>query len=774
MSDLKLSVLISAIDQFSAPAKKVAQASEQMSGKLHKGQEQLQNLGKQKQAIDKLKLLETRLGKTAAGMDQARQKTAQLGKSLADTAKPTKKLQQQFESTRKKSDHLKQQHRKQREELRQLREELRGAGIDTRRLGDAQKKVSSNIDKATRSMEKMAMVEAKMASAQKHFDGRLQTAANAALVAGGLRRVGQGALGMMSAPIQQMRTVERSKGELASLGVEDINAVVSRGQEMSNQLAGVNTAAFVSAAYDIKSGISTLSDKGVADMTALAALTAKATKSDVGQMTSLFATGYGSFKNSLFKEMDDAEFGSVFSSMLSKSVQQFKTDGGKMQQAIQSMGSGLAESGIALSDQLTALGMLQQKMEAGVAGTTLTALERSAAQAQERFAKMGLGIETLNENGNLRDLPELLEEVQAAFGNEYTTEIGSQLQKAFGSEEAVKFFKAMWGQQEVFRENSKTLKEAREQGEAFTRSMAEAMDNNMDARLQLMQQRWDVIKQKLGTALIPILERLLPRLEDAANWLSKFIEGNNGLSSTLIAVVGGLGAVAVVLAPAITALGAFAASIAYVGLMAKKNAYATAMAGAGGKAGKGGLLRRAGRAMGGKAGLIGAGIGVLSVGSTLADDSLSMGEKAADVSNTAGSIGGVMGGAKLGAALGTVLAPGIGTAVGGVLGSIIGGVGGSWLGDKVGSLFTSDDKPEKAVASNLPKTGAAAAVTAALVATPAVAAQAPAVTQQQTTTVERIQIYQRPDEDADALTERIMEEIDNRNAYKEQGAQHDE
>ena len=787
MSDLKLSVLINAIDEFSAPAKKVAQVSERMAGKLHDGQKRLQDLGKQKQAIDKLKQLESRLGKTAAGMDQARMKTAGLGRSLAETAKPTKQLQQQFDSARKKSDHLKQQHQKQREELRQLRQQLRGAGVDTRRLGDAQQRVTQDIGKTTKAMEKMAMVEAKVAQAKAKYEGRLQRAANVALVAGGLNRVGQGALGMVSAPVQQMRTVEKSKGELASLGVQDIDAVVQRGQQMSNQLAGVNTAAFVSAAYDIKSGISTLSDKGVADMTALAAMTAKATKSDVGQMTSLFATGYGSFKNSLFEDATDEEFGAAFSSMLSKSVQQFKTDGGKMQQAIQSMGSGLAESGISLSDQFTALGMLQQKMEAGAAGTTLSAIERTAAQAQQRFEAMGMSINTLDENGNLRSLPELLKEMQAAFGDEYTTEIGANIQKAFGSDEAVKFFKAMWGQQDVFRENSKALKAAREEGEAFTRSMAKAMDNNMDARLQLMQQRFDVIKQKLGYALVPVLEKVIPVIEKVTGWLDRFISNNTGLSSTLIAIVGGIGVVAVAAAPVITALASLGAAIAYLGYISKRskaNMMMGGMDGLGGgggkaakaaKAGKGGLLRRAGKAMGGKLGLLGAGIGVLSVGSTLMDSNLSAGEKAADVSNTAGSIGGALGGAKLGAALGTVLAPGIGTAVGGVLGSIIGGVGGSWLGDKVGSLFTGDDdKPEKAVASNLPKTGAAAAVTAALVATPAVAAPAPAVTQQQTTTVERIQIYQRPDEDAEALTERVMEAIDNRNAYQEQGAQHDE
>ena len=64
---------------------------------------------------------------------------------------------------------------------------------------------------------------------------------------------------------------------------------------------------FISAAYDIKSGIASLSDEGVAEFTSLAALTAKATKSTAGEMTSLFATGYGIYKD-YYSDLSDMEF----------------------------------------------------------------------------------------------------------------------------------------------------------------------------------------------------------------------------------------------------------------------------------------------------------------------------------------------------------------------------------------------------------------------------------------------------------------------------------
>jgi hypothetical protein len=106
-------------------------------------------------------------------------------------------------------------------------------------------------------------------------------------------------------------------------------------RQFSDQWAGTTKADFIAAAYDIKSGIATLSDEGVAEFTSLAGLTAKATKSTVGEMTSLFATGYGIYKN-YYDDMSDIEFGEMFSAGIAKSVQQFKTTGSEMASSIES------------------------------------------------------------------------------------------------------------------------------------------------------------------------------------------------------------------------------------------------------------------------------------------------------------------------------------------------------------------------------------------------------------------------------------------------------
>ena len=83
---------------------------------------------------------------------------------------------------------------------------------------------------------------------------------------------------------------QNALGELSSLGVKDLKAVEDAAKSFSDTWAGTSKADFITASYDIKSGIASLTDEGVAQFTQLAALTGKATKSTTEEMGSLFAT----------------------------------------------------------------------------------------------------------------------------------------------------------------------------------------------------------------------------------------------------------------------------------------------------------------------------------------------------------------------------------------------------------------------------------------------------------------------------------------------------
>ncbi|MEG1848523.1 MAG: hypothetical protein RR238_08640 [Lachnospiraceae bacterium] len=171
---------------------------------------------------------------------------------------------------------------------------------------------------------------------------------------GGLTQAGAaiGGLGMqitegVLAPVTATFETKRAIGELSSLGVKDLAAVENAARAFSDTWAGTTKSDFISAAYDIKSGIASLSDTGVAEYTKLSGITATATKSSVGEMTSLFAAGYGIYKD-YYNDMSDVDFGEMFSAGISKSVQAFKTTGSGMAQSIQSLGSSATTSNVPL------------------------------------------------------------------------------------------------------------------------------------------------------------------------------------------------------------------------------------------------------------------------------------------------------------------------------------------------------------------------------------------------------------------------------------------
>ncbi|MGD9918609.1 MAG: phage tail tape measure protein [Paenirhodobacter sp.] len=403
--------------------------------------------------------------------------------------------------------------------------------------------------------------EKAVAAASERMNKRLQLSMKLAGGGAAASGIAWGAQRLVTGFTDSIREVERAKGELATLGVKDLDAVVSKGREMQTRLAGITAGAFVRASYDIKSGIASLTDEGVAEMTASAMIVAKATKGQAEQMTSLFATSYGIFKKQM-SDLTDAQFGEQFGASLAASVQQFKTDGGKMQQAIESAGAGAVQLGMKMTEEMALLGMMQQQMQAGEAGTALRAFATNAAKAHEEFGKMKVTLDhpvrvrILDENGQLREMPAILSDLKARYGDTLNAFESAEIQKAFGTEEAMKLIKALYGQEEAVRANAEALGDAAAKGNAFTETMARAADSNWDAAMMLMAQKVDVLRQKIGERLLPVVERIAPVIDAFLDRVFRWIDANPGLVTAIGAVVAGLGAIAAVSAPILFGLSA--------------------------------------------------------------------------------------------------------------------------------------------------------------------------------------------------------------------------
>lgn len=204
------------------------------------------------------------------------------------------------------------------------------------------------------------------------------------------------------ATVQSTFETQDALGELASLGVTDLEAVESAAKSFSDTWAGTTKSDFITAAYDIKSGIASLTDEGVADFTELAALTGKATKSTTEEMGSLFATGYGIYKGA-YEDMSDLDFGEMFSAGISTAVKNYKTAGTEMASAISVLGATATNNKISMEEQLAILGQLQTTMSGSEAATKYKAFLNAAASAGEK-----LGLSFVDANNQLLGTPEIL------------------------------------------------------------------------------------------------------------------------------------------------------------------------------------------------------------------------------------------------------------------------------------------------------------------------------------------------------------------------------
>ena len=369
-----------------------------------------------------------------------------------------------------------------------------------------------------------------------------------------ITELGSSIAGAALAPVEATFETRRALGELASLGVKDLEAVEDAARSFSDQWAGTSKADFISASYDIKSGIASLTDEGVADFTTLAALTGKATKSTVGEMTSLFATGYGIYKG-FYDDLTDLEFGEMFSAGISKSVQQFKTTGSEMAAAIESLGASATNAKVPLEEQLSVLGMLQATMSGSEAGTKYAAFIQSAAKGGEE-----LGLAFVDANNQIKSLPEILDLLRGKYGDTIDAIEKQEIATAFGTDEAVDLIDLLYSKTGELQDNVLSLYDAMGQGTAVASEMASAMNETEPEKFERLQQQLHNVAEAAGSTLLPVVNDLMEGaagvIQKGAEWVENHqnlvriillaaltLGGFLAVAGTCIAVVGGVGIV---------------------------------------------------------------------------------------------------------------------------------------------------------------------------------------------------------------------------------------
>lgn len=313
---------------------------------------------------------------------------------------------------------------------------------------------------------------------------------------------------------------QNALGELSSLGVKDLKAVEDAAKSFSDTWAGTSKADFITASYDIKSGIASLTDEGVAEFTKLAALTGKATKSTTEEMGSLFATGYGIYKG-FYDDMSDLEFGEVFSAGIATAVKNYKTSGSGMASAISALGATATNANVPLEEQLAILGQLQTTMSGSEAATKYKSFLNQASSAGEK-----LGLTFLDTNNQLRSMPDILTELKSKYGETIDAVEKRELKEAFGTDEAVALIDLLYNNVETLDSGIQDLQGSMKNGISVTEEMAEAINNTPEQKFKILEQQIHNNVEELGSGLLPAVNNTMDKVSGLIQKGSEWISNN--------------------------------------------------------------------------------------------------------------------------------------------------------------------------------------------------------------------------------------------------------
>lgn len=394
-----------------------------------------------------------------------------------------------------------------------------------------------------------------------------------------LAGVGAGITTACIATVTSTFDTQDALGELSSLGVTDLKVVEDAAKSFSDTWAGTTKSDFITASYDIKSGIASLTDEGVAQFTELAALTGKATKSTTEEMGSLFATGYGIYKGA-YEDMSDLEFGEMFSAGISTAVKNYKTAGSEMASSISALGATATNNKVPLEEQLAILGQLQTTMSGSEAATKYKSFLNQAASAGKK-----LGLSFVDANNQLLSTPEILEKLKGKYGDTIDAVEKQQIKEAFGTDEAVAMIDLLYSDIDGLSGGIDSMAESMKKGSAVTTEMAEAINNTPAQKFQVLKQQIHNNVEELGNGLLPVVNETMDKvsgvIQKGSEWISnnqKTVQSIMNIAlklgiiltvlGTVIGVVGTVGKAVLVAKNAITAVkgawtvlsGAFAAS----------------------------------------------------------------------------------------------------------------------------------------------------------------------------------------------------------------------
>ncbi len=432
--DLRLNLILGHLETLTSPLKKIQGGSSKAAAALRNQRQQLKQLQAQQRDVNSFKKLQAETAKNAKKLDEARARANALAKQLKATDKPSKTLTTRFKQATSNAGKLKVKLGQNREKLHSLNSELKKGGINTKYLDRSQAKLKRQMDKTNMAMQqqkqKLDQINKRQKQMAKLRKGGMSAGIYGAAAAFAGQRASSGLFNILTPGIgfhEQMSAVQA----VSRLSKDD-----PRFQMLKQQAEKLGeTTSFSS--LEVASGQEFLGRAGFSpeainsSMKDILAL-AKANRVDLGRSADIVSNIAGAFRLDPEVNGNIEGLADLLTATSTRANVNLEMLGETMKYLGQADGLNLSmQQAAAMAGLLGNIGI-----QGSQAGTTLRAmLTRLAAPTGEaKTAIKELELQVTDTAGNLRNIPDILADI-----NEKTSRMGNAqrttyLKQIFGEE----------------------------------------------------------------------------------------------------------------------------------------------------------------------------------------------------------------------------------------------------------------------------------------------------------------------------------------------------
>ena len=194
-NNLKLQVLLKAVDQATRPFKAIRNETTRLSGGIRETQDRLKQLDAQASKIDGFRRTSSQLAVTQQKLKNAKDEAAALAVAFRSTARPTAAQARELEKARQAAAALQTKTNSLRLSVQQQREALNAAGISTRRLSSEQQRLRSEAAQATLSLSRQRQELQRLNQQQERLNHISERYRRGQALSAGVRNVGAAGVG---------------------------------------------------------------------------------------------------------------------------------------------------------------------------------------------------------------------------------------------------------------------------------------------------------------------------------------------------------------------------------------------------------------------------------------------------------------------------------------------------------------------------------------------------------------------------------------------------